>query len=114
MKRFVTLAAAGLVLSLSGLSAFADDVLSQKELRRLFPGSFQAVVHGSIVLKIVAHSNGSLTGVYSGKTDKGRWSVSNGRLCVALDTWMSGKSSCSAVVAEAGWYRGNGVKSRKL
>jgi hypothetical protein len=109
----LTLAAAGLALSLSTFTAHADDALSQKELRRLFPGSFKAVVHG-IELKIVAHSNGSLTGVYSGKTDKGRWSVSNGKLCVALDKWMGGKSSCSQVVAEAGWYRGNGVKFRKL
>ena len=114
MKRILALAAASLVLSLSNISAFADDALSQKELRGLFPGSFMAVVHGSIKLKIVAHSNGSLTGVYSGKTDKGRWSVRNGKLCVALDTWMAGKSTCSAVVAQAGWYRGSGVKFRKL
>jgi hypothetical protein len=114
MKRFLALAAAGLALSLSTLTALADDALSQKELRRLFPGSFKAVVHGNIELKIVAHRNGSLTGVYSGKTDSGRWSVSNGKLCVVLDKWMAGKSTCSPVVAEAGWYRGNGVKFRKL
>lgn len=114
MKRLLTLAAAGFVLFVSSFGVSAGDVLSQKELRRLFPGSFQAVVHGNITLKIVAHRNGTLTGLYSGKMDKGRWSVSNGRLCVVLDTWMGGKSSCSSVVAEAGWYRGNGVRFRKL
>ena len=95
-------------------SAFADDTLTQNELRRLFPGNFDAVVYGILEVKIIAHQNGQLEGLFSGKKDTGRWSVSNGRLCIMLSRWTEGKASCSPVVASAGWYLGNGVKFRKL
>jgi hypothetical protein len=114
MRTFLALAAAGLISALSFNSAIAGDALSQRELRRLFPGSFDAVVYGILSVKIIAHGNGQLTGLFSGKKDTGRWSVSNGRLCIMLNRWTDGKSSCSAVVASNGWYRGTGVRFKKL
>jgi hypothetical protein len=114
MRLFHALAAAGFIFVASINTAFAGDTLSQSELRRLFPGSFDAVVYGILQVKIVAHGNGQLIGLFSGKKDTGRWSVSNGRLCIMLSRWTDGKSSCSPVVASNGWYRGNGVRFKKL
>ena len=115
MRRFLALAAASMIFVLSTHSAIAgDDPLSQGELRRLFPGSFHAIVYGMLKVKLVAHGNGQLIGVFSGKKDTGRWSVRDGKLCILLTRWMDGKTSCSPVVATNGWYRGNGVRFKKL
>ena len=114
MRPLFALAAAGLLLGFSFNTAFADNTLSQNELRRLFPGSFDAVVYGILDVKIIAHGNGELIGLFSGKKDTGRWSVTNGRLCIMLSRWTDGKSSCSEVVASNGWYRGNGVRFKKF
>src|SRR5438034_5734481 len=99
MRHFLPLAAASLIFAASINTAFAGDALSQSELRRLFPGSFDAVVYGILQVKIVALGNGELTGLFSGKQDTGRWIVSNGRLCIMLTRWTDGTSSCSPVVA---------------
>jgi hypothetical protein len=114
MRRYLTLAAASIILGFSFNPAFAGDPMSQSELRRLFPGSFDAVVYGILQVKLVARGNGELVGLFSGKKDTGRWSVTNGRLCIMLYRWTDGKASCSEVVANNGWYRGNGVRFKKL
>jgi hypothetical protein len=114
MRRFFALAAAGMIFAASTSTCFAGDTLSQSELRELFPGSFDAVVYGILQVKITARGNGQLIGLFSGKKDTGRWSVNNGRLCIAWNNWTDGKASCSQVVASNGWYRGNGVRFKKL
>ena len=114
MNRIITLAAAGLLLALNTSGASAGETLSQSQLRSLFPGSFTAVVHGMVTLKFTAKGNGELIGRMESKQDSGRWSLNNGKLCIMLTQWTSGKSSCSAVVADNGWYRGKGVKFKKV
>jgi hypothetical protein len=101
MNRLLTSMLAALMLAFSGLSAAADDspVLTQAELGKLFPGRFQAVVSGAVVVQITA---------------RGRWSVKSGKLCIVWSNWLNGKASCSRVIADDGWYRGNGVKFRKI
>ena len=37
-----------------------------------------------------------------------------GKLCIVWSNWLNGKASCSRVIADDGWYRGNGVKFRKI
>ena len=113
-RRILALAAVGMMLGFSFNTAFADDTLSQSELRQLFPGSFDAVVYGLIEVRIIAQGNGQLIGLYSGKKDTGRWNVSKGQLCIMLNQWTDGKSSCSEVVVSNGWYRGSGVRFKKL
>ncbi len=113
MIRSVALACAGFVMLLSPLSARAGDTLSPTELRQLFPGSFTAVVRGYTVL-ISAKGNGVLIGSANGYKDQGRWSLSGGKLCITMASFTGGKPSCSMVVADGGWYRGRGVKFRKL
>lgn len=116
MIRLLTSMLAALLLAFSGLSAAADDsaVLSQAELGRLFTGRFQAVVSGAVVVKITARGNGTLIGQMSGQEDRGRWSVRSGKLCIVWSNWLNGKASCSRVIADDGWYLGNGVKFRKI
>lgn len=113
MIRSVALACAGLCMLLSPLSARAGDTLSQSELRQLFPGSFTAVVQGYTV-QISARGNGVLIGSVNGYKDHGRWSLTGGKLCITMSSFTGGKPSCSMVVADGGWYRGRGVKFRKL
>jgi hypothetical protein len=115
MKQFMISVLTATVLGFSGVSAGADEaVLSQAELGKLFPGSFQAVVSGAVVVKITARGNGTLVGQMTGQEDRGRWSVQGGKLCIVWSTWLNGKASCSRVIADDGWYRGNGVKFRKI
>ena len=110
-----TLACAGLMLTLCALPASAGEMLSGGELRSLFPGRFQAVVSGFIHLKITAGGNGSLSAISTrGKTDRGRWSIRAGKLCIEFDRWLSGRRSCTPVVQEAGWYRGSMVKFKRI
>ena len=114
MGRNLMLAAAGLFLVLSSHGATADEVLTHSELRRLFPGSFYAVVNGVVAIQFIAKGNGTLIGQMPGKTDTGRWSLENGKLCIMMSKWTKGKPKCSELVADNGWYLGKGVKFRKI
>jgi len=114
MGRNLMLAAAGLFLVLSSNGAAADEVLTHSELRKLFPGSFYAVVNGFVTVQITAKGNGTLIGLMPGKKDTGRWSLENGKLCIMMSKWTKGKPNCSTVVADNGWYLGKGVKFRKI
>ncbi len=101
------------VCGLIGGQATAGERLSTRAIKQLFPGQFRAVVKGYKVV-ITAKSDGSLVGSSMASTDTGRWSVRRGRLCIMLKDWFKGKTSCSAVVHNGGWYRANKVKFRKL
>ena len=116
MNRLIISVLAVVFVSLSTLSSRADETaaLSQTELGKLFPGSFQAVVNGAVTVKIIARGNGTLIGQMTGQEDHGRWSVQRGKLCIVWSTWLDGKISCSRVISDDGWYRGNGVKFRKI
>lgn len=111
-------AAAALALGLIGSSMGATAEAQQKkvtpaELGKLFPGSFVAVA-GGMPIRIVASGNGRLRGEVKGMKDTGRWTVSGTRLCITWDKWLGGKTSCSIIVADNGWYLGSGVKFRKV
>ncbi len=116
MNRLIISTLASILMGFSGITASAGDAvtLSQAELGKLFPGSFQAVVNGAVTIKITARGNGTLIGQMTGQEDRGRWSVQSGKLCIVWTTWLNGKASCSRVIADDGWYRGNGVKFRKI
>jgi hypothetical protein len=116
MNQLVVSVLAAIVMVFSSLNAGADETatLSQAELGKLFPGSFQAVVNGAVTVKITAWGNGTLVGQMTGQEDRGWWSVKSGKLCIVWSTWLDGKTSCSRVIADDGWYRGNGVKFRKI
>jgi hypothetical protein len=112
MGRIAGLALAGLIVSAG--DAVAGEKLSHAQLGKLFPGSFYAVVNGSLTMNITAKANGTLTGKVSSYQDTGRWSVQSGRLCIVWTKWLGGKTTCSAVVDTGAWYQGSGVKFKKL
>ena len=102
-----------LVCGVFGSQAWADEKLSTRAIKQLFPGQFHAVVKGYKVV-FTAKSDGSLIGNYNSAKDTGRWSVRRGRLCIMLKEWMEGKTTCSTVVQNGSWYRAKKVKFRKL
>jgi len=114
MKRILKLAVAGVVVLCASSSAYAEATLTHSQLQKLFPGTFTAVVYGVKKLTFTAKGNGTLFGQMPGKQDSGRWSLKDGKLCVMLTTWTRGKSACSTVVADNGWYQGRGIKFRKI
>ena len=109
MKAFRTMALVG-ILSLAGLApAQAGETLSQTALRALFPGTFHAVASGIVPLKITA-----LLGRMASRSDRGRWSVSGGQLCVVFQKWLSGRTTCAPVVREAGWFRAASIRFKRI
>ena len=113
MNRILSLAVAGLLTSFACSAAGAGEKLSHSQLAKLFPGSFTAVVYGMVQVNVTAKGNGVLIGKMKSQEDKGRWSVKNGQLCISMPKLKGGKTSCSAVVADNGWYLGNGVKFKR-
>lgn len=113
MNRIISLAMAGLLMSFASNAAGAAEKLSQAELSKLFPGSFIAVVRGMVKVNITAKGNGELIGQMKSREDTGRWSLRNGQLCISMAQWTGGRASCSVVVADNGWYRGNGVRFKR-
>lgn len=115
MMLFKALACASFVLMLAAMPALAGENLSTGDLRNLFPGRFQAVVSGFINFRITAKGDGSLSAISPrGKKDQGRWSVRAGKLCIEFEKWLGGRTSCTPVVQEAGWYKGSMVKFKRI
>ena len=102
-----------LLALLSYPQAQAGDMLSQRELQLLFPGRFQAVVKGSLTVSVTALRDGSLIAEFLTKADTGQWSIRSGKLCIRFSSWLEGRTNCSPVVAEDGWYRTNEVSFRQ-
>lgn len=110
VKQFAVFAVLG---SLAAGPATAGERLSTHAIKQLFPGQFTAIVKGYTVI-FTANGDGSLIGNYNSAKDTGRWSISRGRLCIMLKDWMDGKTSCSTVVHNDGWYKAKKVKFKKL
>jgi len=111
-KVLVAMAAIAMMASLTG-TADAGNSLSTRQIRALFPGTFSAVVK-SINVRLVASRSGHLKGSAYGLTDRGRWSVRRGVLCIVLYKWMDSKPRCSRVRRSGGWYRVANVRFRRM
>jgi hypothetical protein len=111
MKKLALAAIIGLALA---CPAQAADKLSGAQLRQLFPGTFQAVVHGMVRLKVAAHGNGRLTGEMTGRKLSGNWRVAGSKLCIGIKAGEQGRSQCSHVSFANGWYVGSGVRFRPI
>lgn len=94
--------------------AFADEAMTAKQIRKLAPGTFHAVVKGKFQLTVTLTRDGTVVGKAQGLEDRGRWTVRNDQLCIVLPTWTRGHIVCSAVVADNGWYHSSAVSFRKL
>ena len=114
MSKFAAVALVALGLLAAGTAARADDALSDQQLLRLFPGTFEALVKGKYQITVKVARGGAIVGVLSGLEDHGRWTVKDGQLCIVLPRLTRGKVECSEVVADNGWYRGRSVSFRKI
>ncbi|MGE0211925.1 MAG: hypothetical protein AB7S41_09545 [Parvibaculaceae bacterium] len=114
--KLASIAAAAMIVALCSVPAGAAETgtLGQQALKKLFPGSFHAVVSGVYKLRITARRDGSLLGRSSTKSDTGTWSIDGGNLCITFARWMNGRSMCSAVSWDGEWYRLTRVKFRKI
>jgi hypothetical protein len=122
MRNLVVAAAASAALltgafTLNGnyVSASADELstLSERQLHSLFPGEFHVVTHGLLKLHIIASSDGTLLAHQVGKSDTGQWEVRADRLCIKFSNWLKGRTRCSRVSENAGWYSTTDVVFKK-
>jgi len=98
------LVAAALCAAFGATAEAHAGYLSASELRRLFPGQFEAVWKGSLSLSLVASANGKLAGRTWFASDKGTWSLRGNVLCITFGGWS--KAKCGPVREEGGWYLG--------
>ena len=103
-----------IVVSLAATEAQAGEQLSGRQLQQLFPGRFEAVVRATLPVSITARRDGFLLARFMGKSDSGNWSIRSDKLCIRFSKWRGGRTSCSPVVEEAGWYRTSGVAFREV
>jgi len=108
---FAATASAALLTAAFALNGFcvpasADELstLSERQLHSLFPGEFQVIAHGLLKLHIIASSDGTLLAHQVGKSDTGEWDIRADRLCIKFSTWLKGRTRCSRVSQNAGWY----------
>jgi hypothetical protein len=87
--------------------------VSERELRQLLPGQFDAIAGGLIRVSITARADGSLVAQQVGKSDIGTWNIRSGQLCIKFSKWLKGRTRCSTVTERAGWYRTNDVAFKK-
>ena len=112
-----------LMLCLSTLSfglqgaAYASDAsgaFSAATIQAIFPGSYNAVVWGTVKLRFTAHQSGRLTAFRGDTSDSGTWDVRGGKLCITLRKWLDGKWRCARVHERNGWYKAGAISFRPL
>jgi hypothetical protein len=88
--------------------------VSALELRRLFPGSLPGNRAG--IFENPHHRVGRLFTVCAanGKSDRGVWAIRADRLCIRFTKWLKGRTRCSKVTEQAGWYSTSDVKFKKV
>ena len=90
-----------------GVSAAEGTAISDRELAKLFPGTFEVVVRGVIIIELVANGDGSLSGQNqkANDSDSGHWSIRAGKLCIQFSKWLKNELRCAAVIEDGDWYR---------
>lgn len=94
--------------------AAADELLTEQQILRLFPGTFHAVIKGKYQATVTVQRGGAIAGEMAGLQDQGRWTVRGDQLCIVMPSMTRGRVECSEVVADGGWYRGRNVAFRRL
>ncbi len=113
LKITTLVVAAFMLIAPMTASAHAGEAMTTKQIKALFPGNFKAVVSGFVSIKLTAYRSGRLKGTMGSKSDRGRWTVRNGVLCIVLHKWMDGKARCSRVKRSGNWYRVASVKFKR-
>jgi hypothetical protein len=108
IKSLAFVGAVGLAL-VSGPAVHAE-TLSQSQLKALFPGKYTVKIFGRYDVSVNMRPNGTVTGVAGKYRDTGRWTVENGKLCVAWSSWTSGRKGCSSLSRKGNTVSGRGFR----
>ena len=99
-------------LTLGVVPGVAGEKLNSKEIKAMFPGTYQGVYGKSTAFEVHGNANGTIRGIAEGKHDKGKWWVQGNRLCMAWTVWASGKSKCRVVEKRGAWFVGLNSKGK--
>ena len=116
MRSFATMAMVVMLAVVPAkVSAAEATGISERELVKLFPGTFQVVVRGIIKIHIVANGDGSLSAQNqkANDSDSGHWSIRAGKLCIQFAKWLENELRCALVIEDGDWYRTADVAFKK-
>jgi hypothetical protein len=91
----------------------AARVLSERELRQLFPGRYVAFAYGVARINLIAHPDGSVYGKM-GRADTGVWGLQGKVLCIKFKRWLKGRKRCSTVRKKGDWYVTGPITFKKI
>ncbi len=112
--KFTQFVAAAIVTLALVNPALAGGALSPQEIKKLAPGRYAVNVMGLINMTVSMRANGVILGEAKGKRDKGVWMVQGQKLCVAWNSWNSGKRRCVKLSGSNGAYQGGGLSMRRI
>ena len=99
---FIALAAFTFVSSVPSQSG---ERLTEKQTRKLFPGTFSGTLDGDErKFTVSLATDGLIRGHVEGKVDEGRWSIEGGKLCVQWKHWEDARKNCQFVERQGPWF----------
>jgi hypothetical protein len=101
------------VVMTSANSSDAASVLSERELRQLFPGRFVAFAYGIARINLTARPDGTVYGKM-GRADTGIWRLRGKVLCIKFKRWLKGRNRCSTVTKQGEWYVTGPITFKKV
>ncbi len=113
MTHFKSIAAAAAMLLTLSAPVLAGDVLNPNQLKQLAPGRFLVSVFGTS-MTVTLRSNGSVLGASKNDSDSGHWNLNGNRLCIGWNNWLGGKTRCSTLATQAGYYQGSGFTFKRI
>jgi hypothetical protein len=94
------------VLFTTAHTAHAGEKLSADEIAALFPGQYEAIWRDRHQVRVVAGTDGEISGSYGIFSGSGEWAIVGNKLCVTINWWTRAKPRCSEVIRHGGWYVG--------
>ena len=105
---------AGAITLLSLQPAFAGDLLSASDLRKLVPGRYRVTLMGTVSMMVTLHPGGLVLGTTKTQHDSGHWNLSGSNLCIAWNKWLGGQARCSQLVSQGTYYQGSGFTFKRI
>lgn len=89
------------ILLLLALSpALASEPLKAPAIRKMIPGRYEASAFG-FSFDIQLYRDGAVLGRFGKWQDKGRWSIKDDKLCIALSNWTDNAFRCAPILKSA-------------
>ncbi len=89
----------------SSMPSHGGERLTEKQIRKLFPGTFSGTLDGDDrKFTVSLATDGLIRGRVEGKVDEGRWSIEGGKLCVQWKHWEEARKNCQFVERQGHWY----------